>query len=338
MILPISQTIVIYSKQVDLILFIMLGAFFVSLLLFWNEARKDGFDEEKSLDLFIIINILSLLLSRFFYAVINNSNLSLSEISKHVIWFWSPGYEFASAFLVSVLVIYIFCKRWNWSIYRIYDIFAISVSSFVGFYCLGRFIFTNILFYLFYFLFFTLLTVLLIRLRSSFASGIVFSIFLVFLGLTTLVINRDLVYLIFCILLFTISLLIYFKRNKAKMKSNLPKSFINKAKQTLLRKDKKLKKEEETLITNDPYFEDGRDSDNADFLDDVAEDVRKEASDYRLKHVRELRSKIAKALAKINLGTYGIDDVTGKPIDKKRLEVYPEATTNIDTESHLESQ
>lgn len=39
---------------------------------------------------------------------------------------------------------------------------------------------------------------------------------------------------------------------------------------------------------------------------------------------------IERALEKIKQGTYGLSDVSGKPIDRKRLEVVPEAVTTVE--------
>jgi RNA polymerase-binding transcription factor DksA len=43
-------------------------------------------------------------------------------------------------------------------------------------------------------------------------------------------------------------------------------------------------------------------------------------------------AEIEAALQRIDEGTYGIDEVTGEPIDPERLEAYPIARTNIDPE------
>jgi RNA polymerase-binding transcription factor DksA len=42
-------------------------------------------------------------------------------------------------------------------------------------------------------------------------------------------------------------------------------------------------------------------------------------------------SELQAALERIDNGTYGIDEVTGAPIDPARLEALPSARTNVDT-------
>ncbi len=43
-------------------------------------------------------------------------------------------------------------------------------------------------------------------------------------------------------------------------------------------------------------------------------------------------AEIEAAIERIENGTYGIDEVTGAPIDEARLEAIPVARTNVDTE------
>ena len=42
-------------------------------------------------------------------------------------------------------------------------------------------------------------------------------------------------------------------------------------------------------------------------------------------------AEIEAAISRIDQGTYGIDEVTGAPIDPERLEAVPEARTNVDS-------
>jgi RNA polymerase-binding transcription factor DksA len=42
-------------------------------------------------------------------------------------------------------------------------------------------------------------------------------------------------------------------------------------------------------------------------------------------------AEIEAALQRLEEGRYGVDEVTGEPIDRTRLEAYPTARTNVDT-------
>ena len=47
---------------------------------------------------------------------------------------------------------------------------------------------------------------------------------------------------------------------------------------------------------------------------------------------RELLARIERALARIDAGTYGVSEVSGKPIPIERLDALPTATTLVDEE------
>jgi len=113
-------------------------------------------------------------------------------------------------------------------------------------------------------------------------------------------------------------------------KNILPEHFLEKLKNKLINKDKRLSQQQRSLIQNDPYLQQGRATDNAETLDDVLEDTSKNVTDAVLHNMKGVRVQVRKALARINIGKYGKCEVCGKPIDKARLEVYPEATTCID--------
>ena len=50
-----------------------------------------------------------------------------------------------------------------------------------------------------------------------------------------------------------------------------------------------------------------------------------------LESLEDEMAEIEAALVRLDDGTYGVDEVTGDPIDPERLEAYPTARTNVDT-------
>jgi DnaK suppressor protein len=82
---------------------------------------------------------------------------------------------------------------------------------------------------------------------------------------------------------------------------------------------------EELEGTGDPDV-----SDRGDEAQSIAE--REQAIDDNSTD-RELLGRIDRALSRIKVGTYGVSDVSGKPIPIERLEALPTATTLIDEES-----
>jgi RNA polymerase-binding transcription factor DksA len=175
------------------------------------------------------------------------------------------------------------------------------------------------------------LYVLIMRHRGyKFMSGMVFSVFLFFMSVSLVVYLRRGGYLLFAPILITLGVLnLYLRGKKTMTKSILPKNLISRLKKKLVSKDERLEEEQQALISGDPYLQPGRETDNAETLDDVMEDNEKNITDARLSILSTLRVQVRKALAAINIGTYGKCEVCGEPIDRARLEVYPEATTCI---------
>ena len=82
---------------------------------------------------------------------------------------------------------------------------------------------------------------------------------------------------------------------------------------------------EELEDTGDPEV-----SDRGDEAQSIAE--REQAIDDNSSD-RELLEGIDRALSRIKTGTYGVSEVSGKPIPIERLEALPTATTLVDEES-----
>ena len=104
----------------------MLFGFILLAYVFWKEGKGDGFDEERLFDLLLISLISSLFFSRLFFAI--SAKISFLLVPTHIAKFWTPGHNMLGAFAGLILAIYILCKIWNWSVYRILDIFALGLS------------------------------------------------------------------------------------------------------------------------------------------------------------------------------------------------------------------
>lgn len=111
----------------------------------------------------------------------------------------------------------------------------------------------------------------------------------------------------------------------------LGSDFLNKIKEILRLKEKRLESEQQKLIEEDPYLQEGRDVGNSDEIDEaILEDRAKEESDIKKGNIEDMKKQVGKALDNIDKGSYGFCEVCGKPIDKARLEAYPEATTCVE--------
>ena len=66
--------------------------------------------------------------------------------------------------------------------------------------------------------------------------------------------------------------------------------------------------------------------------DTATETFEREKDLSILEQLENELSELQAALARVDDGTYGIDEVTGEPIDPARLEAIPTARTNVETE------
>ncbi len=71
--------------------------------------------------------------------------------------------------------------------------------------------------------------------------------------------------------------------------------------------------------------------DDAQALDALERDANLAARDT------QRLERVARALQKIEQGTYGLSDRSGKPIPRERLEAVPEALYTLSEEQHLEN-
>ncbi len=314
----IPSIIIIQNVQISTLAFFVIAASILALYEYWCEIRRDGFDEEKALDLFITVLLTAVLFSRFIYAVVEGYDLETTF--WHVLRFWTAGFNIFGAVVGFIISVLFFTRLWKWSFYRISDIFSLAFSLALVVIFFGSAVIYqltgNVVISIWYLIVFVLLS----KIRIKFRSGLVFSLFLV---------ASFFVELKFYLILLIISLVnLYFRERKNPMAKKLPASFIGKMKQTLKRKDKELEVEQKLLLDEDPYMVEGRDADN-EMLDDVQEDIAKREADLRLSASQQLQMRVKKALAKIKIGSYGICEVCGEPISMDRLKAYPEATTCV---------
>jgi DnaK suppressor protein len=131
--------------------------------------------------------------------------------------------------------------------------------------------------------------------------------------------------LIFYAILNTINALLIYRRIKY-MSHAISKEFIAQCKEKLLHRKQKLLEE---LKVIDADIDEDRDTGNAEYLDEVQEDMKVEKNYIFKKEVNQMLEAVDAAIKRIDDGTYGIDKKTGEPIDPARLELFPEADENV---------
>lgn len=318
------------SGNISTILIFGVIGFVCWVFILWGESKKDGFNTQRFLDLSFISLIISGLLTYIIFRIVSwlkiyhpyHAVLSVDEELLYSI----------SVFVFSLLPIYYYRKKYNWSVYRILDIYSLGFSILLLIMSIGRYLISGQREYAILSFAVSVLYLLIIRRRGyRFVSGMVFSAFCFFLSASLIIFLRRGGSLLFASILFTIGVVnLYFRGKKNMSKNILPDHLLERLRIKLINKDKRLSQQQKSLLQNDPYLQHGRATDNAETLDDVLEDTGKNVTDAMLHSVKGVRVQVRKALARINIGKYGKCEVCGNPIDKARLEVYPEATTCID--------
>ncbi len=280
-----------------------------SSFIVWLLGRKDGFVEFKLLDLFVVTSAFASILFLF------------TKVGVY------------SYILGALIPIFILCWLWRWSVFRVLDIFSLSWSISIFVYFFGKFlVFRTPLDLVISFVYFvSVITFTKLR-DKSLKSGIIFSFFIcagILLGVSII---RTIPYLIFYLILVTLSTVNLYFRFKRDMPNNkLSDGLLKFFKDTLTSKEKRYNNEQKQLIEEDPYLKGDRAIGNSDEMDEaILEDVRKEDIDRQKAHVDSMQVMVRKALARLKIGKYGVCEVCNKPIETARLKAFPEATTCIE--------
>jgi DnaK suppressor protein len=284
-----------------------------SFYFLFKETNYRGLRKERSFDVSLIYIISLSIFLKFIHFTQNYQNYqSLSEI------FLNTNIPEESIYLIiifNILFAGFISKLYKFSVFKLSDTFMFlllfgvflsqlkSTESFILFlYLIG----------IYYF-------------QKKFISG--FTTFITSFSLTNYLLLYPVVEngLIFYIIVNTITALFIYRRITF-MQTNLSQDFINKCKETLLERKTKLLND---LKIVDEDVDPDRDTGNAEYMDEVQEDLKVEKNYIFKKEIEESLEKINKALKKIEDGTYGVDEKTGEPIDKARLEIFPEAEDNV---------
>jgi len=288
----------------------------LSLYIIFKYLHFRGLRKEFAFDSFFVFIVFQILIEKGYYFYLNYQNFS--SISEILLNTNLSNDAFFLAILTNFFIAYLLSRKFNFSIYHLLDSFNITTIVLTFFYTfnfLNPISDKNLIFLISIFLF-------LILMKRKFISGF-FSFVLVFL-LTNLVLifSYSTNSLIFYLLLNTMNALLIFRRSKY-METQLSKDFIENCKARLLARREELVQEIEDLDHRDP-----RDVGDSDYVDEVMEDLEIENRKLNKRFLGVVLDKVNRALKRIEEGKYGTDQKTGKPIDKARLELFPEAEEN----------
>ncbi|MBP7927742.1 TraR/DksA C4-type zinc finger protein [Patescibacteria group bacterium] len=316
MLLP--QHFVIAGNSIPTITFFILGAFIVSIFIFWYEGTRDGFDADRLFDLFFLIALLSFV---------------------PILFMKFPRIVVYSAFFSALVLAKLLTNKWKWSMYRILDICALVFSINAAFVLLYYLLSSFSALILVPFLLALAFSVCTVLYRRKLTSGVTFGVFVMAFSGISWFFYRGYVDLLFYILSITIGLVtFYYRKKKFMTKFNIASDLLNRLKNKLLSKKARLETGQKKLIEEDPYMQPGRDTSNSEEMDEaILEDLAKEEIEIKKGNLLGMEDQVEKALNKMAEGQYGVCEVCGNPIDKARLEVYPEATKCMDCARKAES-
>lgn len=208
-----SKNIILQNYTVPTIaLFLFFGVlswFFVM----WYESRRDGFDKERFLDLSFFMFVTAVLAFiglrwQLNWTAIYKPNSLFLDVDK-----WLMLLFFS--FFLPIIPLLLLAKKRSWSHFRLLDIYATATTQLGFFLSLGGFLIYNMLFLMPLILLLPALYLVFLRSRGhKFDSGIIFSIFIFFLTFYIAVFYERRGYLIFCVILATISIINLIVRKK----------------------------------------------------------------------------------------------------------------------------
>ena len=331
------QILISFSNYLYILLTIFIGLF-----IFWGNMYKQGFRNEKIWNFIVVLAGVSLILGKVLYIVSSKQevNLSISDLVN-------PPFLVGGVIIGAVFVTSVLCNANNWSVYRAGDYVALSLNFFFLALSFHQVIFLFInsrqynIFQIFTVVAYLILYIYLTRsIKIQVFSGYIFTIFLIFSSITesfsTLIIYRSIQFshsLYFAIIVFAvINLLERYKEIKI-MQTNLPEDFIDEMKERLEEKKKEVGEDLKELNSTDAFVSDkSREVHNAEQSEE-AEELEEHYDNEASRNVLvNIKNQIVKALGIIKKGTYGVDEHTGQPINKARLEADPSATTNVENE------
>ena len=121
-------------------------------------------------------------------------------------------------------------------------------------------------------------------------------------------------------------------------RSGLDKAFIENQRQSLLRLRASLIEAAQDAESEEADVNEESDAGAVEFEDDAQRlDALEREGNLVARDVDRLQ-RIDRALEKIRDGTYGLSDVSGKPIPRARLEAVPEALDTVDEEASREKR
>ncbi len=121
-------------------------------------------------------------------------------------------------------------------------------------------------------------------------------------------------------------------------KSRLDAAFLEKQRQYLLRLRAELRTSARTRETDETVIEAAAANSAREFEDEAQKLDALELDGNLVARETKRLERVDRALEKIDNGTYGLSEVSGRPIPRERLEAAPEAVCTVEEEQQRESK
>lgn len=271
-----------------------------------------GLKKEKSFDVVIVYLISLFGILKFFYFFENYQNFS--SINEILLNFNFTAYSLYIVMIYNILFSIFISRFINFSLFKISDSLSLSLCFYLVLESLK-----SEQFYLI-----SLIFVLMFFFKNKFVSGFITFFF------NFVITNYFLVYpviennIFFYIIVNSVTAFLIYRR--VKYMNHLSTDFIENCRENLLKRKHRLL---EDLRIIDEDVDPDRDIGNAEYMDEVSEDIKVEKNYILKKDFEQSIDKINRALKRIEDGKYGVDLTTGEPIDKARLEMFPESEHNV---------
>lgn len=106
--------------------FFLTLAYLAATFILWREGRRQGYQEEKLLDLSVISLIAAIIGARAYFVALN-WDLFHEETASSLL-FWQGGFAYHGALVAVLLVGYFLVRIWKWSFFQVADIAGLAVS------------------------------------------------------------------------------------------------------------------------------------------------------------------------------------------------------------------
>ncbi len=331
-------------------------AFVAGFFLLWKTARKEGFNEEKIIDMLLLAVFTALVAGRAFY-ILFNPFVFTGDPGRWFLLIKYPGISFFGSLITGISVLFLAAKAEKLETGKILDLFALPMTfataiGFVGCFLNGCFLENKLatlpLYLAFLFLFlFTVQYFLWKRVTLTpdireiiDKPGALAMFYLILISIINVLLEKNtgsrlyLLWLIFLSVSFLVFLISFHKLVRTMVK--FPQTVLVQIKQYL--EDRRAQTEHRLadLKTEDPFADQSRLTDNAADDTEAHEKAGHERTQALIAQLNTVLIQTRKALTKIKIGKYGTCERCGKMIDTDRLAAIPTATLCLSCEKKKE--